>query len=75
MSGCHEVISCNTSLSTPHPAVLYCEGIGRGLHVQETPNPQDARENERITTPASTFLDRGRWDHLPPPTPSDLPMN
>ena len=24
MSGCHEEISCNTELSTPHPAVLYC---------------------------------------------------
>ena len=33
MSGYHEEISCNTELSTPHPAVLYCLKLGiiRGI--------------------------------------------
>ena len=29
MSGCHKEISCNTELSTPHPAVLYWLNIGK----------------------------------------------
>ena len=39
MSGCHEEISCNTELSTPHPAVLYRTHIKILLRSSELIDP------------------------------------